>query len=129
MTNQSPPEIRPVELPGVTYKSVTAHGNVYVTVTWHQGHIFEVFVLVGKGGGCVGSQAEGLARMVSLNLRSGVDPAEIADQLKGIQCDPHWHDGKQVLSVADAVGQVIETAIARKGRTYVRYSFKNQAKR
>lgn len=122
----APPALRPDELPGIVYKSVTAHGNVYVTVTWHQGHVFEVFVQVGKGGGCVGSQAEGLARMVSLNLRSGVDPVEIVEQLKGIQCDPHWHNGKQVLSVADAVGQIIEMALERKGRQYVRYSYKNR---
>ncbi len=120
------PTVRPDELPGITYKSVTAHGNVYVTVTWHQGHIFEVFVLVGKGGGCVGSQAEGLARMVSLNLRSGVDPSEIVDQLTGIQCDPQWHKGVLVLSIADAVGQVIGKALVEMGRKYVRYSYKNR---
>lgn len=120
------PTPRPTELPGITYKSVTALGNVYVTVTWHEGHLFEVFVVVGKSGGCVGSQAEGLARMASLNLRSGIDPAEIVDQLTGITCDPQWHKGVQTLSVADAVGQVIEKAIAQEGRKYVRYSYKNR---
>lgn len=101
------PKVRPSELPGIIYKTVTDHGNVYVTVTWHEEQMFEVFVQIGKAGGCASAQSEGLGRMISLNLRSNVDPKEIIDQLQGLQCSPIWHDGEQVLSIADAVSKIM----------------------
>lgn len=95
MTDKRTPKPRPSQLPAIVYKTASAHGNIYTTVTWYEGEMFEVFVQVGKAGGCFGSQAEAMARMISLPLRSGGDPQPIADQLKGITCDPEWHDGKQ----------------------------------
>ena len=39
---------------------------------------------IGKAGSDVAAFTEAIARMVSIALRSGIDPQEIADQLMGI---------------------------------------------
>jgi ribonucleoside-diphosphate reductase alpha chain len=41
--------------------------------------------------------------MASLALRSGVDVAQVVDQLRGITDLPTWDKGQQVLSAPDAV--------------------------
>jgi ribonucleoside-diphosphate reductase alpha chain len=47
--------------------------------------------------------------MISLVLRSGVDPKSIVAELKGIRCPmPSWDRGSVTLSCADAVGKAIE---------------------
>jgi len=69
----------------------------------------EVFLQVGKSGGCVASQSEAIGRLVSLALRSGIDPKAIIKQLKGIRCPaPSWHNGSSILSCADAIATAIE---------------------
>ncbi|MBP2673674.1 MAG: ribonucleoside-diphosphate reductase, partial [Deltaproteobacteria bacterium] len=61
-------------------------------------------------GGCAASQSEAIGRLVSLALRSGVQPEMIIKQLKGISCHlPTWvGNGGKILSCADAVSKAIE---------------------
>ena len=50
---------------------------------------------------------EAIARLASLGLRSGIEPGQIIDQLKGITSDPAWDGGTLVRSPADAVALVM----------------------
>lgn len=71
---------------GNTYCKKTACGTSYITINKDiDGNIVECFVNTSKGGICK-SNIDGLNRMISLSLRSGVRIDEIIDQLSGITC-------------------------------------------
>ena len=70
----------------------------------------EVFVQMGKVGGCASAQLEALARLSSLCLRANVKLESIIRQLKGIRCpSPMWYKGKMITSCADAISLSLET--------------------
>ena len=86
----------------------TGCGNLYVTTNETEEGPFELFAQIGKAGGCAASQTEAIGRLVSLSLRSGVDAAAVAKQLKGVRCPyPSWNRGQKVLSCADGIGQAL----------------------
>lgn len=104
------PRPRPHTLFGITKEMKTSCGKLYVTINRDEKGLFEIFNQMGKAGGCAASQSEAIGRLVSLALRSGVRPAEIIKQLKGISCHrPAWvGNGAKILSCADAVAKAIE---------------------
>lgn len=104
------PKKRPTVIKGATRFMKTGCGNLYVTVNEDEnGKPFEVFTNIGKAGGCASSQAEAIGRLISLSLRSGIEPDEIIKQLKGISCHQHaWTDGGKILSCSDAIAKALE---------------------
>ncbi len=113
VTVPAKPKERPAILIGKTIEKTTGCGKMYVTINQDvDGKIFEVFTSIGKAGGCAQSQAEAIGRLISLNLRSGVEPEFIIKQLKGISCHtPHGFGSQRIFSCADAVGKALEEAI------------------
>jgi len=100
---------RPSELFGVTRRVYTGRGNLYVTVNMSDdGKPFEIFAALGKAGGNDSAMAEAVSRMVSLTLRSGIDPKASIEQLKGITDVPAWNEGELIRSVPDAIANVLE---------------------
>ena len=107
------PRDRPRTTYGVTERVRTGHGNMYVTINFdEENKPFELFGTLGKSGGCDSAQLEAISRLVSLSLRSGVDPSHIIEQLRGITCCPAWDNGTLVRSSPDAVALALERHIA-----------------
>lgn len=103
------PQDRPDSLPSVTDKIKTGFGNLYVTISYLNQRPFEVFTSIGKSGYTTMADAEALGRMISLALRSGVDPKDVIAQLKGIGgSEPIFTEGGLVQSLPDAIAKVLE---------------------
>jgi len=102
------PRHRPTVVNGLTERIRSGHGTMFVTVNFDQnGNPFEVFSTSGRSGGCEAAHLDGLSRLTSLALRSGVDPEQIVDQLKGTTCCPVWDGGNLIRSAEDAVAYVL----------------------
>ena len=109
-TGHRTPRERPRQIRGVTERVRTGHGNMYITINFDDetGGPFELFSALGKAGGCDSAHLEAISRLVSLALRSGIDPQDIIAHLRGITCCPAWDDGTLVRSSPDAVALVLE---------------------
>jgi len=99
---------------GITYCYATGCGNSHITLnTDDEGRLCHCSIHLGKAGTCAACHTSALARMIGLALRAGVEPEEIAANLRGMACDhPAGFGPKRVLSCVDAVGQAIETGAA-----------------
>lgn len=107
------PRDRPEVTHGITQRLETGCGHMYVTINTDERGACEVFVQMGKVGGCASAQLESIARLCSLALRSDVKLESVIRQLKGIRCQsPMWHKGKMITSCGDAVGQALEAFLA-----------------
>ena len=103
------PRSRPDVTYGLTQRLETGCGHMYVTINSDEFGACEVFIQMGKVGGCASAQLEAIARLSSLALRSNVKLESIIRQLKGIRCpSPMWHNGTLITSCGDAVGQALE---------------------
>lgn len=109
------PRKRPDRIFGTTYKMPTGYGNLYITINEDENHDpFEIFTHIGKAGGFFAAKAEAISRLISLAMRSGIDPREIIDQLKGIRGpNPVWGEKEMILSLPDAIGKVLEKHLSK----------------
>jgi ribonucleoside-diphosphate reductase alpha chain len=102
---------RPKQLSGVTVSRKTPFGTAFITMNSDEhGNPFEVFITVGKAGSDLQADAEGLGRMLSLQLRTTAPQNRmemlklIIDQLRGIGGSRSVGLGPQrVISMPDAV--------------------------
>ena len=109
------PRRRPAVTRGVTERVRTGEGNIYVTINEDDEGLCEVFSTIGKAGGNAAAQSEAISRLISLALRSGIDPHEVIVELKGISGpSPVWEDGELILSTPDAIGKALERYVQRR---------------
>jgi ribonucleoside-diphosphate reductase alpha chain len=102
------PQERPDTLSSVTDKIKTGFGNLYVTITFFNQKPFEVFTSIGKSGYSTMADAEAIGRLISLALRTGIEPLEVVNQLKGIGgSEPIFTEGGLVTSIPDAIAKVL----------------------
>lgn len=100
---------RPETLEGFTTKINTVHGNLYVTVSEHNGVPFELFATIGKSGKSTTAKTEAIGRLISLSFRSGISVRDVVEQLKGIGGEhPQFIDKELILSVPDAIAKMLE---------------------
>jgi len=112
-----PPRPRPRKTRGSTIKALTGCGSLFVTINHDDEGLFEIFTNLGKAGGCP-SQSEATARILSVALRSGINPQILIEQLKGIRCLStlaRRKDNKNidVLSCPDAIARALGTALGQ----------------
>ena len=113
------PMDRPQELYGITSRVKTGRGNLYVTINMAGEKPFEIFTTHGKAGGNDAAMAEAVSRVSSLCLRSGLDPKEIIEQLRGITDIPAWDEGNLVRSVPDALAMVLDKVVTNKSSNVI----------
>ena len=103
------PRFRPNITAGTTRRIRTGEGSLYITINKDENGLCEVFTTIGKAGGNAAAQSEAISRLISLALRSGIDPNAIIKQLKGISGpNPTWEDGRLILSTPDAIGKALD---------------------
>ena len=109
------PRVRPVATNGETRRIRTGEGSLYITINEDHEGLCEVFTTIGKAGGNAAAQSEAISRLISLALRSGVNPHSVVRQLKGISGpNPTWENGRLILSTPDAIGKALDDYL--KGR-------------
>ena len=104
----SPKNPRPAATKGFTLvRKTDGCGKLFITVTVSQENTpIEVFVRFGKAGGCGSAMADGIAKLVSYGLRSGMEPTDAVKALAGIQC----HQGPRTCLhvISEAIGLVLK---------------------
>lgn len=103
----TPRKARPGVLPGQTFELYTHCGRIYVTVNTdpESGLPLEVFCRFGKAGGCGSAVMDGMTRIISYGLRSGLHHADVVHALTGIAC----HHGAH--TCMDAIAQAVDMVV------------------
>ena len=108
---------RPQALQGDTTEIGTGHGKAFVTVNSINGTPIEVFCNIGTAGKCDSANTSAITKLVSLCLRSQIDPAQVVKHLRNITCCPQWDKGFHIMSVPDAISKVLHDHINQTGLT------------
>ena len=111
---QAPGEVLPRPLPpgdmsGWMGRISTPQGTVRLWVTELDGKPYEAYVVLGKAGSDLTALAEGIGRMVSVALRSGIPVEIVIDQLKGIGGSRSVGFGpNRVTSLPDGIARILQ---------------------
>ena len=109
------PRKRPAVTYGMTERVNTGDGAIYITINEDELGLCEIFTSIGKAGGNLAAQSEAISRLISLCLRSGIDPKDIIKHLKGISGpNPVWENGTLITSAPDAIAKAMERYIQRR---------------
>jgi len=105
---------RPKIMHGLTTKSDSPYGSIYITANFDdRGKMFETFISAGKSGSVSKSITEALSRVISLALRSGVNINDIIKTISNISGSEVWVydniDGEEVIvkSIPDAAAKML----------------------
>lgn len=99
-------------LKGTTTKIKTGCGSTFITLNLKKDLPFELFIRMGKSGGCASANCEALGRTISLALQAGVEIKSLVKNLGGICCQNSIEvDGDKVTSCADAIARVLKMYI------------------
>ncbi|MDD3293968.1 MAG: TSCPD domain-containing protein [Geobacteraceae bacterium] len=103
----TPKTSRPHAASGFTIARRSNCGKIFTTVTlFPSGEPMEVFVRFGKAGGCGSAMADGIAKLMSYGLRSGLDPHDAVKALSGIGC--HLGSNTCLNVIAESVAFVMQ---------------------
>jgi ribonucleoside-diphosphate reductase alpha chain len=101
-------EGEPDKLPSASHRIETGYGRVYVTVTYKDQEMFEVFVNTGNSGGYTQGWCEAVGKLATEALQNNTDPEDVAECLTEIRSDKSEFDnGDMVVSIPDAIGLAI----------------------
>jgi len=98
---------RPPVQSGPTVRKKTGCGWLYVTDCTGAEYP-EIFLRLGKTGGCAAAFLQALAKITSLGMRRKLEKEDVVRMLEGIGCpQPMWDGPVQVMSCPDAVAKVL----------------------
>lgn len=101
---------RPDEVKGSTPRIGTGCGTLYMTKSLAEEDYKEVFLRLGKSGGCAAAFLDGIGRLITFARNAGVSEEIIIRAFSGIRCpSPKWSGGREVLSCLDAIAKMLET--------------------
>lgn len=111
-------KVRPPQTTGSTYCIEVGCGKIYATIAQADSYQ-EVFLKLGKAGGCPAAWLDGVGRLITFALNEGVEVEVITKALIGIRCpSPKWiSEGDEVLSCCDAIAKVLKTWKEEKDET------------
>jgi len=105
--------LRPAVRRGATFRYLTGCGYIYVTINENEnGEPCEVFVRLGKAGGCASCQTSALGKTIARALQAGVKAEVIVSDLKGMSCGrPAGIGDDLILSCPDAIARALSEYI------------------
>lgn len=111
-----PSKTRPKALFGTTLRLVTGCGPIHVIINRNTSGIAEIFLKMGKAGGCAASQAETIGRLLSLAAKHQIPMTDVIKQLIGVSCHNHnGHGEDKIYSCSDAVAKALKAYLEDEG--------------
>lgn len=110
---------RPDRTQGTTHVILTGCGKLYATIAQADSYQ-EVFLKLGKAGGCPAAWLDGMGRLITFALNEGVEVEVIVKALIGIRCPSpqvnyNGQDREEILSCPDAIARVLKEWKEEKG--------------
>lgn len=100
-------QVRPPQQKGDTVRRKTGCGYLYLT-DHTDAEYPELFLRLGKTGGCAAAFLQALAKISSLGLRRQLTVEDVVRMFSEIKCPlPVWDGSTQVLSCPDAIAKML----------------------